>query len=77
MEKVYLHGFSDASERAYTACVYIKSITKSGNTKIKLVAAKNRLVPSKKNLTIPRLELLGNFILSKLMDSFRVFSKFI
>ena len=61
----YLHGFSDSSNEAYAACVYIKSVTRSNNIKVELVAAKSRLVPLRKKLTIPRLEL------SKLMVSVR------
>ena len=64
---LYLHGFSDSSEEAYAACVYIKAVSRCNNVKINLVAAKSRLVPIKKEFTIPRLELLGNFILSKLI----------
>ena len=62
-----LHGFSDASEVAYTACIYIKSVKKSGNIVLNLVTSKSRVVPLKKKLTIPRLELLGNLILSRVM----------
>ena len=64
---LYLHGFSDSSEEAYAACIYIKSVSRCNNVNISLVAAKSRLVPIKKDFTIPRLELLRNFILSKLM----------
>ena len=71
-----LHGFSDASEQCYAACVYFKFLKSNGDVQVSLVAAKSRLVPNKnklsedkkrKKFTIPRLELLGNFILSKLM----------
>ena len=65
---VYLHGFSDASTLAYGACVYIKSVSKAGNIKISFVTSKSRLVPSKKKFSTPRLELLGNFILAKLIN---------
>ena len=65
----YLHGFSDSSLAAYASCVYLKCVSKSGNISIKFVTAKSRVVPLKKSFTIPRLELLGNFILSKLMST--------
>ena len=42
---LYLHGFSDSSEEAYAACVYIKAVSRCNNVKISLVAAKSRLVP--------------------------------
>ena len=64
----YLHGFSDASTLAYGACVYIKSVSKAGNIKISFVTSKPRLVSLKKKLSAPRLELLGNFILAKLIN---------
>lgn len=67
IDSCYLHGFSDSSSLAYAACIYIKSVHRSQNVDVKLVAAKSRLVPLKKEYTIPRLELLGNYILSKLM----------
>ena len=69
VESVYLHGFSAASESAYAACVYVKHITKAGNVNIKLVISKSRVVPIKKKYTIPRLELLGNYILARLILS--------
>ena len=53
-----IHGFSDASERAYAAVVYLRSVYRSGNISVSLVASKTRVAPLKKQ-TIPRLELLG------------------
>ena len=67
IEKYYLHGFSDASKSAYAAVIYIKSISKSGNSSVKFVTSKSRVIPLKKTFTIPRLELLGNVILSSLI----------
>ena len=57
-----LHGFSDASENAYGSCLYLKCVTKNNFISISLVASKLRVAPYKNTLTIPRLELLGNFI---------------
>ena len=68
---MYLHGFSDASEMAYAACVYIKYVTKTGGIGVTFMTSKSRVVPVKKKFTIPRLELLGNVILAKLMTSVR------
>ena len=61
-----LHGFSDASEKAYGANIYLRSQTKSGAIQVTLVASKSRVSPIK-CVTIPRLELLGNLLLSRLM----------
>ena len=66
---VYLHGFSDASTLAYGTGVYFKSVFKAKNIKIPFVTSKSRLFPLKKKLSTPRLELLGNFILIKLINA--------
>ena len=68
VENFYLHGFSDSSLIAYGACVYLKTVTKSGNIYVSLLTSKSRIVPAKKKFTIPKLELLGNFILSNLIN---------
>jgi hypothetical protein len=62
-DNIQLHGFSDSSTKAYACVVYCKV-----KNKITLVAAKSRLVPETKNLTLPRLELSGGLLLSKLMS---------
>ena len=62
---VQLHGFSDASERAYAAVVYIRVVYSDGRIETRLAASKTRVSPIKKQ-TIPRLELLGAVILSRL-----------
>ena len=67
IKEISLHGFSDASQSAYAACIYLQSVTQLGNVTVKFVTAKSRVIPIKKSFTIPRLELLGNFILSKLI----------
>ncbi|XP_062557296.1 uncharacterized protein LOC134222169 [Armigeres subalbatus] len=64
---VELHGFSDASKRAYGAVVYVRSITSSGKVYVNLVASKSRVAPLKP-MTIPRLELCGAKLLAELMQ---------
>ena len=61
-----LHGLSDASEKAYWCCIYLKYITKNNFISSLLVASKCTVAPKRK-LSIPRLELLGNLILSSLI----------
>ncbi|CAG7829074.1 unnamed protein product [Allacma fusca] len=51
--KLELHGFSDASERAYAAAVYGKSITLSGHVDVKLLTAKSRVAPLT-SVSLPR-----------------------
>ena len=65
--RVELHGFCDASERAYAAAIYIVFTTEVG-TSVQLVAAKTRVAPLKQQ-TIPRLELLSALVLARLMAS--------
>ena len=61
VEKVELHGFGDASERAYGAAVYICAEDGDGNRVSFLVMAKSSVAPVKR-VTLPRLELLAAFI---------------
>ncbi|GBO11561.1 hypothetical protein AVEN_263180-1 [Araneus ventricosus] len=63
---VELHGFADASELAYGAVIYVKSINSYCGSEVKLLISKSRVVPLK-FVTIPRLELCAAVLLSKLM----------
>lgn len=65
LRSVELHCFSDASEKAYAAVVYLRSIYEDGRIDVNLVASKTRVAPLKKQ-SIPRLELLGATILVRL-----------
>ena len=67
------HGFCDASLNGYGACIYVKTIYKSGKISVKLLSSKSRVAPVKQ--TIPRLELLGALLLSRLMLWVRNFLK--
>ena len=62
-----LHGFADASKKAYCAVVYVVNETEEGIFS-SLVCAKTRVVP-RKELTIPRLELMSARILTSLMTA--------
>lgn len=63
--RIQIHGFCDASERAYGACIYIRS-ENSDNINVQLLCAKSRLAPLK-SVSLPRLELCGALLLSELM----------
>ena len=61
-----LHGFSDASEDAYAGVVYLRMVDTQDRVHISLVISKTKVAPIKK-LTIPRLELCGAQLLSRLL----------
>ena len=63
---VQLHGFSDASEDAYAGVIYIRYTDSCGHVHLSLVMSKTKVSPIKR-LTIPRLELCGALLLSKLL----------
>ena len=67
VDKVELHGFGDARERAYGTAVYICAEDKGGNRISNLVMAKSRVAPVKR-ISLPRLELLAAYITAKLLD---------
>lgn len=60
-------GFCDASTRAYAAVLYLVLKTESG-TAVRFLVSKTRVAPLQPQ-TIPRLELLSAFLLSKLVVS--------
>ncbi|XP_044578945.1 uncharacterized protein LOC123261417 [Cotesia glomerata] len=63
--KSQLHGFCDASENAYGACLYLRSIDSKGQVCIRLISSKSRVAPVKP-LTLPRLELCAALLLARL-----------
>ncbi|XP_051155326.1 uncharacterized protein LOC127277921 [Leptopilina boulardi] len=65
--EIQLHGFCDASESAFGACIYLRSTDASRKIDISLVCAKSRVAPVKP-VTLPRLELCGAFLLSGLYN---------
>lgn len=60
-----LHGFADASKKAYCAVIHFVYRTKTGSYS-KMLTSKTRVAPLKE-LSIPRLELIACLILAKLM----------
>ena len=67
VDKVELHGFGDASEKAYRTAVYICAEDTDGKRISNLVMAKSR-VALVKRISLPRLELLAAYITAKLLD---------
>ena len=66
LSSVQLHGFSDASEEAYAGVAYLRLTDSSGGVHTTFVMSKTRVAPIKR-LSIPRLELCGAQLLTKLL----------
>ncbi|XP_017796984.1 PREDICTED: uncharacterized protein LOC108578211 [Habropoda laboriosa] len=64
---VELHGFCDASERAFGACLYVRSIDEHGQIKTSLLCAKSRIAPLRV-VSVARLELCGAVLLASLFS---------
>ncbi|GJQ77238.1 hypothetical protein Trydic_g20664 [Trypoxylus dichotomus] len=64
---IELNGFSDASEQVYGACIYIRTTDGDGKHSSRLVTAKSRVSPLKV-VALPRLELCGALLLTRLMS---------
>eukprot|EP00794_Sanderia_malayensis_P016165 gene16165-biopygen13734 len=62
-----LHGFADASQKAYCGMIYLVEETTEG-TFTRLLCAKTRVAPLKE-LSIPRLELMSARVLATLMNT--------
>lgn len=62
-----LHGFADASAKAYAAVIYIRTILAFSHISTHLLIGKSKVAPIKP-VTIPRLELTAAVLLAKLLD---------
>ncbi|KRZ75006.1 hypothetical protein T10_6967 [Trichinella papuae] len=64
--RLELHGFADASGKAYGAVVYLRLTHRDGRIETHLVAAKSRVAPIK-CLSLPRLELMAALLCARLL----------
>ncbi|XP_053698496.1 uncharacterized protein LOC128745446 [Sabethes cyaneus] len=62
---VQLHLFSDASEKAFGVCAYLRTEDARGEVKITLLSSKSKVAPLKTQ-SIPRLELCGALLATDL-----------
>lgn len=66
--KIVLHGFSDASEAAYAAVVYVVQTGKKNCNSVSLLVSKAKVNPIKP-ISIPRSELNAALLLARLLDT--------
>lgn len=64
---IQIHGFSDASENCYGACIYARSVNSEGHVSVHLICSKSRVAPVKQ-ITLPRLELCAAMLLARLIN---------
>ncbi|XP_065085126.1 uncharacterized protein LOC135707260 [Ochlerotatus camptorhynchus] len=64
---VEIHCFSDASNKAYGGCVYIRSQDSSGIIKVRLLSSRSKVAPLRCQ-SIPRLELCGALLSAQLYE---------
>ncbi|XP_077268718.1 uncharacterized protein LOC143900848 [Temnothorax americanus] len=66
-QSVQIHGFCDASQRAYGACFYVRTGEGAGNYRIELLCSKSRVAPLK-TITLSKLELCAAVLLAQLLN---------
>ena len=64
---ISLHGYCEASYKAYGGLVYMRTVLTDTTVEVHLLTAKSKLAPLKPR-TVPRLELCGAQLLSKLFS---------
>ena len=69
-EKIDMHVFCDASEKAYGACVYLLSTDKNGKKVANLLCAKSRVAPLQ-NQSVAKLELCAAFLGAQLIKKLK------
>lgn len=67
---IQIHAFADASEKAYGAVIYLRSIDRSGAVNVSLLCSKTRVAPTKQ-ISLPRVELCAAQLAAQLVDRVR------
>lgn len=65
---IELHSFCDASQVAYGACIYMRSLNENNEATVRLLCSKSKVAPVKPT-TIPRLELCAALLAANLCKS--------
>lgn len=66
--RLEFHGFSDASEKAYSAVLYARVLPTNGPISVTLFCAKTRVAPLKV-ISLPKLELCGAVLLANMVTN--------
>lgn len=69
-QQIQIHGFCDASQNAYGACVYIRTETSPNEYLVALLCSKSRVAPMKAT-SLPRLELSAALLLAQLIGKIK------
>ena len=64
--QIEIHGFCDASEKAFGAAIYARVVGHNDNTNVQLICSKSKVAPLKKT-TLARLELCASLLLANLV----------
>ena len=68
--QLVIHGFGDASQQAYGACVYLLAVHSDGSCETSIVMSRARVAPLK-TVSLPRLELLAALLCARLVTYVR------
>lgn len=67
-KRIEIHGFCDASEKSYGACIYVRSVDNEGRILTNLLCSKGRVAPLK-TVSLPKLELCSALVLARLVKT--------